>query len=107
MKDCSNCQIGPYGGCIDINRPDIKCSIHALVDRIGVWDLAHGKRFYCSAYHKHDTPYESDKTVTLEFMCWWGTHEVTYKEEDFFFIPSSKDGEDDAIVTIKEIKEGD
>ena len=60
LKDCSNCQIGPYGGCLDIGRPDIGCAINMLATKIGVWDLAHGKRFYCSAYHKYGTPHENN-----------------------------------------------
>lgn len=53
LKDCSNCQIGPYGGLKD--RPDIRCAINVIAQKLGVWDLAHGKRFYCSAYHEYGT----------------------------------------------------
>lgn len=53
LKDCSNCQIGPYGGLKD--RPDIRCAINVIARNLGIWNLAHGRRFYCSAYHEYGT----------------------------------------------------
>ena len=58
LKDCSNCQIGPYGGMKDIGRSGIVCAINLLATNLGVWDLPHGSRFYCSAYHRYGTPYK-------------------------------------------------
>lgn len=62
MKDCSNCQIGPYGGPREIGRPDIGCAINVLATKLNIWDLAHGNRFYCSVYHHYGTPYEANWT---------------------------------------------
>ena len=58
LQDCSNCQIGPRGGARDIGRPDIVCAINKIAQGIGIWDLSHGKRFYCSVYHRYGTPYK-------------------------------------------------
>lgn len=60
FQDCSTCQIGPHGGTKDIGRPDIGCAINILASKLGVWDLEHGKSFYCSVYHQYGTPHEND-----------------------------------------------